>query len=457
MRFSISAASMVAVGALAGQVNAAIQLDLTSDVSIKNAAATAAFDMMSFYTGNRTGDVPGNLPDPYYWWECGAMFGTMLNYVYYTGDTSYNDAIMGAMLHQAGPNNVYMPKNQSRTLGNDDQGFWGLAAMTAAETNFVNPPEGSPQWLALAQGVFNTQAERWSEEVCGGGLRWQIFSFNNGYTYKNSISNGCFFNLAARLALYTGNQTYADWAAKTWDWMEDIGLMSSTYEVFDGTQDVDNCTSKDHNQWTYNNGVFILGAAAMFNFTEGDQKWRTAVDGLTAASKKFFINDIMYEPCEASGKCNVDQRSFKAYLTRWLAATAKLVPHLHDNIIKEIETSAKAAVQTCTAGASGTQCGLRWTEGPVNDGSIGVGEQMAVLEIIQSNLVDRTRGWASARAGTGTSKGDVEAGTGSRNRVEEEEKFHTTITTGDRIGAGVLTALMLIGVLGGSATMIMSE
>jgi mannan endo-1,6-alpha-mannosidase len=48
--------------------------------------------------------------------------------------------------------------------------------------------------------------------------------------------------------------------------MENIGLMSSTYEVFDGTQDVDNCTSKDHNQWTYNNGVFILGAAAMFNY-----------------------------------------------------------------------------------------------------------------------------------------------------------------------------------------------
>lgn len=193
-------------------------------------------------------------------------FGSMLNYVYYTGDTSYNDVIMQAMLHQAGPDAVYMPKNQSRTLGNDDQGFWGLAAMTAAETNFVNPPDGQPQWLALAQGVFQTQAERWSTEKCNGGLRWQIYSFNNGFTYKNSISNGCFFNLAARLALYTGNQTYADWATKTWDWMETIGLMSPAYEVFDGSQETDNCTSKDHNQWTYNNGVFILGAAAMFNF-----------------------------------------------------------------------------------------------------------------------------------------------------------------------------------------------
>lgn len=59
---------------LAGQgANAAITLDLTSKDSIKKAASTIAFDMMTYYTGNRTGDTPGNLPDPYYWWECGAM------------------------------------------------------------------------------------------------------------------------------------------------------------------------------------------------------------------------------------------------------------------------------------------------------------------------------------------------------------------------------------------------
>jgi hypothetical protein len=59
---------------LAGQgANAAITLDLSSTNSIKKAASTVAFDLMSYYTGNRTGDVPGNLPDPYYWWETGAM------------------------------------------------------------------------------------------------------------------------------------------------------------------------------------------------------------------------------------------------------------------------------------------------------------------------------------------------------------------------------------------------
>jgi mannan endo-1,6-alpha-mannosidase len=59
---------------LAGQgADAAITLDLTSKNSIKAAASTVAFDLMSYYTGNNTGDVPGNLPDPYFWWEAGAM------------------------------------------------------------------------------------------------------------------------------------------------------------------------------------------------------------------------------------------------------------------------------------------------------------------------------------------------------------------------------------------------
>jgi len=59
---------------ISGQrAHAAISLDLTSTDSIKQAAGTIAYDLMTYYTGNRTGDTPGNLPDPYYWWECGAM------------------------------------------------------------------------------------------------------------------------------------------------------------------------------------------------------------------------------------------------------------------------------------------------------------------------------------------------------------------------------------------------
>ena len=74
MRLGSSFAHWIALYTLAGRgSNAAITLDLTSKASITKAASTIAFDLMSYYTGNNTGDVPGNLPDPYYWWEAGAM------------------------------------------------------------------------------------------------------------------------------------------------------------------------------------------------------------------------------------------------------------------------------------------------------------------------------------------------------------------------------------------------
>lgn len=60
-------------------------------------------------------------------WEAGAMFGAMIDYWYYTGDGTYNDVTTEALLFQVGPDNNYMPPNQSKSLGNDDQAFWGIA------------------------------------------------------------------------------------------------------------------------------------------------------------------------------------------------------------------------------------------------------------------------------------------------------------------------------------------
>ncbi|EPQ63063.1 mannosidase GPI-anchored membrane protein [Blumeria graminis f. sp. tritici 96224] len=432
---------------------AAITLDINSEASVKAAAKQVAADMLSYYTGDNPGDTPGNLPDPYYWWEAGAMFGTMINYWYFTGDTTYNAMTKRALLHQTGEDGDYMPLNQTKTLGNDDQSFWGLAAMMAAETKFENPEKNEFQWLELAQGVFNTQVPRWDAQTCGGGLRWQIFQFNSGFTYKNSISNGCFFNLASRLALFTGNQTYADYADKTWKWMTDIGLMTSDYKVFDGTQVTNNCASLDHNQWTYNVGVFMLGSAAMYNFTNGSPVWEERVKGLLKSAQNFFQNGVLFEGCESSGKCNIDQRSFKGYLVRWLAATAELAPFTHDTIMPLLTSSAKAAVKTCTAGASGSQCGLQWTM-EAHDGSLGVGEQMSVLEVIQSHLLSSAPGWASEVKGTSISVGNANAGSGSG--THSLMVSHPS-TVADRVGAGFLTLLMLVGVIAGSVAMAIGD
>lgn len=259
------AASLLGAVILCASIVAGIQLDLSSDDSIKQAASTIAHGMMTYYTGNLSGQTPGLLPQPYYWWEAGAMFGSLLDYWYYTGDSTYNDVTKQALLFQVGPDNNYEPTNRTSDLGNDDQAFWGMAAMSAAELKFQNPDDDQPQWLALAQAVFNRQAARWDTETCGGGLRWQIFSFNKGYNYKNSISNGCFINLGARLGAYTGNTSYFDQVDKVWDWMVEVNLISPSFQIFDGTDVTIQCSQLDHVQWSYNSGVLLLAAATMWN------------------------------------------------------------------------------------------------------------------------------------------------------------------------------------------------
>lgn len=239
----------------------------TSPDSIKAAAKTAAAGMMGYYTGDQPGDVPGNIPEPYYWWEAGAMFGAMVEYWYFTGDDHWNKMTTQALLHQVGDDNNFMPQNQTLSLGNDDQIFWAFAAMAAAELGYPDPPADQPQWLSLAQNVFNSQAARWDMSTCAGGLHWQVFEYNKGYSYKNTISNGGFFNVAARLARYTGNEnkTYAEWAEKAWDWTNDTGLIDDKWHIYDGSDSVNNCTKLNKAEHAYLPAVYLHGAANMFN------------------------------------------------------------------------------------------------------------------------------------------------------------------------------------------------
>ena len=43
------------------------------------------------------------------------MFGQMIEYWYYTGDSTYNDVVTQGLLAQVGPDNDFMPPNQTKT------------------------------------------------------------------------------------------------------------------------------------------------------------------------------------------------------------------------------------------------------------------------------------------------------------------------------------------------------
>lgn len=449
MRSGAGAVAVVAL--LPSLVSGQSQYSLGSPDAIKKTASDAAWDLMTYYKGNLTGQTPGILPGPppagdYYWWEAGAMWETLIEYWMYTGDTTYNSEIMAGMQWQVGPNDDYMPPNVTASLGNDDQGFWGMAAMTAAEMNFEDPPSDKPGWLALAQGVWATQAnpDR-HDDTCGGGLRWQIPFANNGYDYKNSIANGCFFNLGARLARYTGNDTYAKWANETWNWIESIGFLNNdTYAIYDGAHVEDNCTDINKQEFSYNNAVFTLGAAHMYNYTGGSELWKNRVQKLVDHGLSYFFpHNIAVEPsCETARTCTTDMQSFKGYIHRWYTTATTIAPFIADQVLPVLSNSANAAIKTCTAGSDGRQCGFVWTNGKF-DGLMGAGEQMNIVGATSALLVSAAHAPLTAKTG-GTSKGNPHAG-------EQSDNFSphfSPITTGDRAGAGILTAIVIGGAIG---------
>ncbi|KGQ05211.1 Mannan endo-1,6-alpha-mannosidase DCW1 [Beauveria bassiana D1-5] len=423
------AASLVITGLLTAVQAQYYKVD-TKGYAIKTTASTIAYDLMLLYEGNRTGKIPGILPGPpaenkgnYYWWQGGAMMGTYIDYWHLTGDTSYNDVVMQGILHQVGENRDFMPRNHTASLGNDDQGFWGMTAMLAAENKFPDPPRDKPQWLALAQAVWATQADSSRHDhYCNGGMRWQIPFSNAGYDYKNN---------------------------ETWDWLWGVGYIDhKSWLVYDGGRVQHNCTDINKATFSYNAAILTQGAAFMYNYTNGDKKWGDRVDNLVDSMiKNFFKDGAAYEvPCESTpGTCTADMLTFKGYVHRWLSVVAQIVPHTADKILPVLEKSAQAAAKQCTGRETGRTCGFYWTGGkfvdPGVDKTTGAGEYMSALAAVSSLLIKDANPPTTNDTG-GTSKGSPNGGFAGGDNGQRPPR---PITTADKAGAGILTLTLVFG------------
>ncbi|PYH99844.1 mannan endo-1,6-alpha-mannosidase [Aspergillus ellipticus CBS 707.79] len=438
--------------ALAGSASA-ITLDITSEESIKNAASTASFNTMSNYTSNHTGSAPGAIPSD--WWEGGALFTTLIQYWYFTGDTSNNPAVSEGMYWQRGSGNNYMPSNSSSYMSNVDQMTWGLAAMTAAELDY--PQEaGMPSWLTLAQNVHRVQSARWNTNTCGGGLRWEIWPYQAGYTLKTAGSNGGLFQLSARLARFTGNQSYADWAETIWDWSLTTLVNNETWSVADSTSASDDCATVGRTQWTYNYGGYLSGLAYMYNFTNGDTKWKTGLDGLLNTTFTTFFPEkyggkIMSEiTCEPLELCDNSEDTYKGLLAGDLTFVSLVAPYTYSEILPHLQGSASGAAKQCTGGTNETLCGRRWYQ-TTWDGTSSMEEEMSATSIFTSNLVAFKDGapatQATATNGTGSSAYGTGSGTSNGTSSTSTSASGNSTATGTTKNGGSTVACGALGVV----------
>lgn len=161
--------------------------------------------------------------------------------------------------------------------------------------------------------------------------------------------------------------------------------------------------------------------------------------------------------CELNGKCDVDQRSFKAYLSRWMGYTAIVAPFTRDTIYPLLQKSAQAAAAQCIHGTVNgpdpVGCNIRWSPRPDLDAQFGiepdVGQQMAGMEVIQNLLLTSVAGPVTESTG-GLSKSDPEAGA----NAPKSPIVFGSVTTGDKAGASILTMVVVVSILVGAWWMV---
>lgn len=167
--------------------------------------------------------------------------------------------------------------------------------------------------------------------------------------------------------------------------------------------------------------------------------------GLIKTSNQFFPasggNQILSDiTCEPINKCDRNQKTFKAYFTGWLGFMSLIVPaNVTADVMGKFKVSAVAAGQQCSGGSDGKHCGIRWTKKAEWDGTMGLEQQMSVLGVLNAVMFPfKAEGPYNADNG-GISRSDPHGGSNTKDSVGPGP-----ITTGDRVGAGILTALLVI-------------
>jgi len=156
----------------------------------------------------------------------------------------------------------------------------------------------------------------------------------------------------------------------------------------------------------------------------------------TRASQRSNKAECGSRGLEDSNGSNSGRRGLKK-----MAFMTLIVPGTYDLVMPKLRTSAVAAALTCTGLSDGSHCGTKWYTQSW-DGTDSLENQMAVLGVLNANLVPfKNKAPFTADTG-GTSQSNPSAGT---NSSDVQVPQLDTVRTGDRAGAGILTVVFVTG------------
>ncbi len=213
----------------------------------------------------------------------------------------------------------------------DDSGWWGITWLKMYDRT------KAPRYLATARTIHAHMAKNWNAEK-GGGVMW---SEDADKQRPNAITNNLFLILSARLHHRTQEKTYLEWAEKTLRWFDD-------QKLYDGTAVVDAPGHKD-DHWSYNQGTYLGGLAALFEATSKAEYLERAArvtEGLLESSGLLTKDGVIVEKLGTNG----DASLFKGVFARYLAQVGRLLraSERHAATAEKIERVLQASLVSMT-------------------------------------------------------------------------------------------------------------
>nr|UUA80606.1 glycoside hydrolase family 76 protein [Flammulina filiformis] len=151
---------------------------------------------------------------------------------------------------------------------------------------------------------------------CGGGLFW-----SGARDYKNAITNELYMATSGYLYEKTQDDQYLTNLKNTWAWLAGTGMKGANGLFNDGLTKDGTCANNGQTQWTYNQGVVLVGLGYLNKYAGSQEAVATAWEIMNAIIENLTIDSGLRESCESDTqmRCNSDQQSFKGILVEYMA------------------------------------------------------------------------------------------------------------------------------------------
>lgn len=187
-----------------------------------------------------------------------------------------------------------------------DVGVWGILSSQGGELYGANErlTTSNVTYFKLAQNAWSHMLGGWNER-CGGGIQASTTDPSK-VTYTNIV----FAYLSAELYTMSNNQTYKEWADKTYNWLVSSGLVKSNFQILGGIVG-NNCNNISHDEHSDNPGLLMGTLASLYQTTPNNTDYLNRLSNLVKSSlQRFTIAGVLFEfQCQGSKNgCPLDTK-----------------------------------------------------------------------------------------------------------------------------------------------------